>query len=312
MKRIKIFILILFFLFIAFAFLFVGPTFSPDRNVLFYIRFPRIFQAMIVGASLAVSGVIFQGVLKNPLCDPYILGTSAGALAGVVLADIIGISYLSVFFYMIIIVCAFGATLLSYTIASINKYPSNATILLAGIAVSAFLSALVLLFLNINQENLLNIYVFVMGGLYQTDIKLLLVAFLLCVSGIILCIFLSRYLDIFSIGEEKTQHLGIEIKKLKLIFFAIASIITGCAVSISGIIGFVGLIVPHICRLIFGASHRRLLIASGFTGAVFLIVADGLARTIASPSEIPVGIITAFVGAPFFLYLLNKKRKEIQ
>lgn len=303
------FIIALFVLALVFTLaLFIGPTSVNDYDILLHIRLPRVLQAVIAGSALSVAGVMFQGVLKNPLCDPYILGTSAGAMAGVVLAEITGLNQSSFFFYILIVVCALSATLAAYNIARYKKQVSNVDLLLSGIIISTFLSAAILLFLSLHRESALNIIFFMMGGLYETDKKLLLASSMLVFSGIGLSLALSRQLDVFSLGDEKAARLGINSGKYKFVYFTIASLITACAVSISGTIGFVGLVVPHMARIVVGPSHFKLIIASALGGSVFLILADAFARTVISPSEIPVGIITALFGAPFFLWLLVKNR----
>jgi cobalamin transport system permease protein len=292
--------------------LFIGPTSLNGFDILFHIRLPRVLQAVIAGCALSVAGVIFQGVLKNPLCDPYILGTSSGALLGAVLAQLIGLNQSSFFFYILIALCALAATFTAYNLAKHKKQVSNVDLILAGVIISTFLSALVLLFLSLHRESALNIVFFMMGGLYETDKGLLLAAAVLVFLGIVLALALSRQLDIFSLGEEKAIHLGINTEKYKIIYFTIASLITACAVSISGTIGFVGLVVPHMARMIVGPSHFRLILASAIGGSIFLIVADAFARTVIAPGEIPVGVITALVGAPFFLWLLLKNREKVR
>ncbi|MCG2724932.1 MAG: iron ABC transporter permease [Elusimicrobia bacterium] len=311
--KINRFLIALFILALFFGLsLFIGPTSLIGFDILFHIRLPRVMQAVIVGCALSVAGVIFQGVLKNPLCDPYIMGTSSGALIGAVLAQFINLNQNSFFFYILIAVCALTATLIAYNLAKYKKQVSNVDLILAGVIISAFLSALVLLFLSLRRESALNIVFFMMGGLYETDKGLLIVVSVLVFLGIALSLALSRQLDIFSLGEEKAVHLGINTEKYKIIYFTIASLITACAVSISGTIGFVGLVVPHMARMLVGPSHFKLILASAIGGSIFLIVADAFARTIIAPSEIPVGIITALAGAPFFLWLLLRNREKVK
>ncbi|MBI4656334.1 MAG: iron ABC transporter permease [Elusimicrobia bacterium] len=285
-----------------------GPSVTFDRDILLRIRLPRVFEAVIAGSSLSVAGVIFQGVLKNPLSDPYILGTSSGALLGAIICFMSGIGHSNVLFYPVVVFFAFGATVSSYFLARTDKNVSNVNLLLAGVVVSTFLTALVIAYLTLNRENALNIFSFVMGGFYQTDKTVLAVAFVFSMAGIITAGILSRYLDVMSLGDEKAVQLGLDANKIKFIFFGLAALITGCAVSVSGTIGFVGLLVPHVARLIFGPAHLRLLLVSGIGGAVFLILADCIARSVFSPAELPVGIITALSGAPFFLWLLRRSR----
>jgi len=306
----KISVLVFTLLVIVFAAsLFIGPA-ASSRDIVLNLRFPRVFQGVIVGSALACAGVIFQGVLKNPLADPYILGTSSGALLGVVIFQISGLKnpflfYTSVFFFALL------ATLTSYFIARYRGRVGNVDLILSGVIVSAFLGAVILFFLCLSQENALNILFFMMGGLYETDKTVLLIVLILVSGGISLILPLSRYLDIFAVGEEKAGILGINTEKYKFIFLVVASGITSFVVAISGTIGFIGLIVPHLARALIGPKHFSLIILSAMGGGFVLIFADALARSIAPPLDIPVGIITALFGAPFFLYLLVKKRRNI-
>ena len=290
--------------------LFTGSVRSAGPEIIWGLRLPRILAAAVVGAGLGFSGAVFQGLLKNPLSDPYILGTSAGAMAGAVLCSAFGIGRSSPVFYLAVFAGAFLATFLTYSLAKIKKYASVAHLVLAGVAVSTFLTALIMLFMTVHREHSLSLVYFLLGGFFPADNSLLVV------SGVIVAVsvsggaFLWRYLDIFSLGEEKAAYLGADPDKVRLVFFALASLATAAAVALAGTVGFVGLIVPHVLRLLSGPSHRRLLISSALGGALFLILADAVARTAAAPMEIPVGVITALFGAPFFIWLLRHTAEE--
>ena len=290
--------------------LFSGAVGDAGPDIIFGLRLPRILAAAVVGAGLGFSGAVFQGLLKNPLSDPYILGTSAGAMAGAVLCSAFGIGRASPLFYLAVFVGAFAATFFTYSLARIKKYPSVSHLVLAGVAVSTFLTALIMLFITLYREHSLSLVYFLLGGFFPADNYLLAVS--CCLVAVSICggALLWRYLDIFSLGEEKAACLGADPDKIRLAFFALASLATSAAVALAGTVGFVGLIVPHILRLIFGASHRRLLVSSALGGALFLILADTVARTAAAPAEIPVGVVTALFGAPFFIWLLRWMRDE--
>ncbi len=286
--------------------LFTGAVRAAGPEIIWGLRFPRILAAAVVGAGLGFSGAVFQGLLKNPLSDPYILGTSAGAMAGAVLCSAFGVARSSPFFYLIVFAGAFFATFLTYSLSKVKKRPSMAHLVLAGVAVSTFLTALIMLFMTLYREHSLSLIYFLLGGFFPADNSLLAVSGAIIIASVAGGVFLWRYLDIFSLGEEKAAYLGADPDKVRLVFFALASFATAAAVALAGTVGFVGLIVPHVLRIFFGPSHRRLLISSALGGALFLILADAVARAAAAPAEIPVGVITALFGAPFFIWLLRR------
>lgn len=312
----KIGILILLLLVVALICLFLGTVhilpFSKlsqiERTILLEIRFPRILMGIIVGTGLAISGVIFQALLRNPLADPYLLGTSSGAALGITIGIFLGLEGTS----FSLPLAGFGFALLSlglvYNIARTNGRLPLHTLLLSGIIVSAFFSALVMLIMSLAKKQTYEAIFWLMGNLSETNFLLIkVVGGYVLVGGIITWCF-WRDLNIISLGEEQAQHLGIEVKRVRKILFVLASLIVGAVVSVSGMIGFVGLIIPHMVRMIVGPDHRILIPASGLVGATFLLLTDTLARTIASPVEIPVGVITALCGAPFFIWLLIRKK----
>jgi len=285
--------------------LFAGAVRNAGPEIIWGLRFPRILAAAVVGAGLGFSGAVFQGLLKNPLSDPYILGTSAGAMAGAVLCSAFGISRSSPLFYLAVFAGAFCATFFTYSLAKIKKYASVAHLVLSGVAVSTFLTALIMLFMTLYREHSLSLVYFLLGGFFPADNALLAISGAIVAASVACGAVLWRYLDIFSLGEEKAAYLGADPDKVRLIFFALASLATAASVALAGTVGFVGLIVPHVLRLLFGPSHRSLLISSALGGALFLILADTVARVAAAPVEIPVGVITALFGAPFFIWLLR-------
>jgi len=282
--------------------------------IILQIRLPRILLAALVGASLSIAGVAFQGVLRNQLADPYIIGTSSGAALGAGIAIMLGLGNL-MDKVPIIPVIAFISSMLTmiviYQIARIgNKIPTE-TFLLAGVVMGAFLWALVSFLFIIAKENLPKIIFWMMGTFnYQgwTHIILLIPYFLI---GFILLYLFSYKLNILSLGEEHASYLGVKVEASKFFTILFATLVTSAAVSVSGMIGFVGLMIPHIVRNLTGPDHRILYPVSAFAGAIFLIWADNLSRILISPSEIPVGIITALCGAPFFFYLLRTRKSKM-
>ncbi|NLW56735.1 MAG: iron chelate uptake ABC transporter family permease subunit [Firmicutes bacterium] len=292
--------------------IFFGEIDLLNQKILFGLRLPRIILAVLVGAALAVAGVIFQGLFRNPMADPYVLGASSGAAFGATMAAVSG-SNLLVFGLGARPLFAFAGALLTttlvYRLARSGRRYSLTTLLLAGIAVSAFMSALTTLLLFFRQEELGRVLFWTMGGFSYTrwvEVKVILPYL---VFGLLLASRFARELNLLLLGEEKAHQLGLEVEKLQRYLLFTASLLVAAAVSVAGTIGFVGLVVPHIMRLLLGPDHRPLLPLSALAGGIFLLVADTLARMLLAPGELPVGILTSFVGGPFFLYLLRKNRQ---
>lgn len=281
---------------------------ETTKTIIFSLRLPRIVEAGLVGAGLSVVGTFFQGLLRNPLADPYILGVSSGAAFGATLAIVFGLSLWGT--GLTAFITALITIYVVYLIAQSGAKVSMSSMLLAGIALSAFLSAIISLLMLLNHEQMTRIIFWTMGSfsLIFWDKVCFSAPFIL--TGSLILYFFARDLNVLISGEETAEHLGINTEKVKQIILAVGSLITAAAVSTTGIIGFVGLIVPHISRLLVGPDNRILVPFSALTGAVFLICTDTLARTILSPAEIPAGIITATLGGPFFLYLLLKSKKK--
>lgn len=281
-------------------------------DVLLYIRLPRVILAAAVGASLGTAGAVFQGLFRNPMADPYVLGVSYGAALGAILAILTGGSLYFAGFTAVPLFAFVGGTLsitLVYYLARVGKAVPVMTLLLAGIAVSAFLSAMVSLLTYFSGEQIHQVVFWMMGGLGGASWPKVLAMLPYVLIGYSVIYYHARELNILLLGEETARQLGVETERVKKILMAGASLLVAAAVSMSGIIGFVGLIVPHFIRLAAGPDHRFLLPASALLGASILIAADTVARTIISPTELPVGIITAMVGAPVFIYLLKKRKK---
>lgn len=280
-------------------------TFETEmiQKLLFEVRLPRVLGAILVGLGLAAAGCVMQGLFRNPMADPYIIGTSSGGALGAALA----IVFLGgVFMPLFAFIGATVSTVIVYMISLRNGRVTVETLLLCGIAVSLFLGACLSFVMYISGNSLHQIMFWMMGGfwnIYWDDVALGLLLPLACV----VIYFFSRDLNVMALGEEEAVHLGVNTEKTKRVLLLISAFITGIAVSIAGSIGFVGLIVPHIMRILTGPDHRILLPASMIAGAILLMWADTLARTL--PVEIPVGIITAFLGAPFFIYLLRRRTR---
>lgn len=288
------------------------PVSDAGRDIIFNIRLPRVLLAALVGASLAVAGATMQGLFRNPLADPYIIGVSSGAAFGASAAIVLGIT-LGFAGFGAVPLMAFGGGLLTiFVVYQISRQGSTVpvmTLLLAGIAIGAFLSAFVSLMIFFSGDRMHQVVFWMMGGLGGARWSYLSVMVPYVVLGYGCIYYFSRELNAMLLGEDTAHYLGIDAEKLKKIFLVASSLLVSAAVSTSGIIGFVGLVVPHIVRLLAGPDHRFLLPASALCGAILLIGADTLARTIIAPAELPVGIITSLLGAPFFLYLLRKRKK---
>jgi iron complex transport system permease protein len=283
------------------------PPDDPVRLIIFRIRLPRIILAGIVGFALSLGGVVFQAILRNPLADPFVLGVSSGSAFGAVLAIFFGLS-----FSIGVPVLSFaGALFTIYLVMLIGARKlgvESSTILLTGVIINAFFTAIIMFFISVTANDRLHTMLFwLYGDLSQSKYaQLFIIAPFVIVSSVILFSF-SKDLNIITTGDENAAQMGVEVAKIKTAGLVIVSLTMGLVVAFSGLIGFVGLIVPHLARMAFRSDHRLLIPVSGIGGAIFLIAADTIARTIVSPSELPVGVITAFLGAPFFIFLLKKR-----
>ena len=284
---------------------------ESERMIITQIRLPRIFAGILVGVSLAASGAVFQGIFRNPMADPYVLGVSSGAALGAALAIVLRVGF-TFFGIDTVTVMAFigavAATLTVYNIARVGSRTPVVTLLLSGIAVSIFLSAIVSMLQVVAGWDLHKLVFWLMGGFSYAEWKDVWAILPLVCVGIPLAYLFARDLNIMALGEEEAQHLGVDVEKSKKILIVLGSLLTAAAVSISGLIGFVGLIVPHLTRILVGPDHKILMPSSLLTGAIFIVSCDALARVVFVPSEVPVGIITALSGGPFFIYLLRKKK----
>ncbi len=296
--------------------IFTDPTSTLIQEVVLIVRLPRVLAAALVGVALATSGTVLQCLLRNPMADPYIVGVSAGASLGATVAATLGLGF-SVLgaLYAIPIMAFIGAiatVFLVYALAKSNEGMSMLTMLLVGIAITSIFSAIVTLIRLISSDMSLTIVFWLLGSLNLTTWNYIYMSAPFIIAGFILAFYFARDLNTIALGEEQAMHLGVDPETLKKIMLTCVSLMTAAAVSISGIIGFIGLIIPHIMRLIIGSDHRILIPASALGGAIILILCDTLSRVVLSPSELPVGIITALIGGPFFIYLLLRKRSRTQ
>jgi len=291
------------------------PTWSNAlETIILEIRLPRIILAGLVGAALAIAGATYQGLFRNPLADPYLIGVAQGAALGAVIGFLLPTTWHGMGFGIIPLLAFSGAlisTAIVYNLARVGKTIPVTTLILAGVALGALLGSIVSYLIISSGEKIHGIIFWLMGSFSLSQWSEVRVVLPYVVVGIVVILLYARPLNIMQLDEEQAQQLGINVERLKLILLAAATLITAAAVSFVGIIGFVGIIIPHAVRLIWGADHRFLLPLSVLTGAFFLILADLIARTVLSPTEIPVGVITAICGAPFFLYLLRRKKRII-
>ena len=297
------FVLIILLLFFSFLEIYTGPIKNPEWNIILTLRLPRIVLALIIGTNLAISGTALQSVFANPLIDPYISSASAGAAWGIILsrrfgfADLPGavvFSLLSLFF--------------SYQISRKNFRTTPTRLVLAGVTLNTFLNALIVIFFLTYHRDFYQLLFFLFGNLNETDWQLIGLSFLLSIGGFFWLYRLSKHLDIISLGEDKSATLGISPENLKLQIFVVVGLLTAISVSLSGIIGFVGLIIPHLLRMQMGSTNRQIIPAAALGGSILLLVSDWLARNVAAPQELPLGVVTALLGVPYFLYLLRKQQ----
>jgi iron complex transport system permease protein len=289
-----------------------SPLSPTQESILWDIRLPRVVLGALVGAMLAVAGASYQGVFRNPLADPYLLGVAAGAGLGATIAVVYLPNGLG--FQNALPPAAFlGASLavvLAYAIGrSAGRGSGGATLVLAGVTVAAFFTAVQTFVQQQHTDTLQEVYSWILGRLPSSgwnDVEILLPYVAVAVAGILLH---RRLLDVLSVGDEEAATLGVHVGQVRLVVVVCATVGTAAAVAVSGLIGFVGIIVPHAIRLIAGPSYRLLLPLSVLVGAGFLVLADVIARTALSPGELPIGVVTAFFGAPFFAVVLRTSRR---
>jgi len=288
---------------------------EPAEAIITQIRLPRVITALVVGFALATAGVILQGLLRNPMADPYIIGTSGGAALGATLALYLPQQVVWLGFTPVPL-AAFAGSLLAvlavYAIARIGPRTPITTLLLAGFALSSLMAAAMSFLMLVSGETMQRVVLWTMGGVSAGGWRQLKVVTPLIAGGSLLAYVFAGDLNAFLLGEDQAAHLGVHVERRKMALLMIGSLLTGAAVSVSGLVGFVGLVVPHVARLIFGADHRLLLPTSGLLGSIFLVIADLAARLVLAPAEVPVGIVTAVIGSPFFIYLLRRSKRAYE
>ena len=289
---------------------------APDDPVvessLWVVRFPRIVMAIVVGAALATAGAVMQAIFGNPLAEPGVVGVSSGAALGAAIAISLG---LTAFGEYGVAVLAFlgglGATLLVYFVSRANGRTEVVTLLLTGIAVNAFAGAgLAFVLFATSTANREQIVFWQLGSLGGSLWREVLVVAVVAVAGVIVSIVLGRRYDLLALGERNARHLGLDVERLRLVSIVVVALLTGVAVAFVGIIAFVGLVVPHVMRMLLGPRHRGLIVFSALGGAVLMLAADLLARTVVSGAELPIGMLTSLVGGPFFFFLLWRQRRR--
>ena len=279
---------------------------ETEKTILINIRLPRLLLAILVGAGLSVAGVVFQALLRNPLAEPYILGLSSGGTVGAILAISLSLGATSITTPVASFIGSAAVMLIVYTIAHRHGQLDTYTLLLAGVMVGAFFNAVVLLIIAVLNQELRNAFLWLMGNLSSANLESIAVVAPILFIAVTILLFQAKKYNLIATGDETAIQLGIDVTKIRRLSYITASLITGLVVSVSGVIGFVGLIIPHMCRMLFGPDHRLLLPASILLGSSFLIITDILSRTLLAPTEIPVGAVTAAVGAPLFVYLLKR------
>lgn len=294
--------------------LLMGDTDSLEATIIQRIRLPRVLLGMAVGGALSLSGTILQGVYRNPLVEPYTLGISGGAALGVAFAIVFGLEkYLGSWVLPFMgFVGSLLIIMMVYALGQRNSRINTQSMLLVGVMISFIASSTMMLLMSITTtENLQSIFFWTMGSLDSTNATLIRIAAISALVGLVLSYFLVRPLNALRIGEEKARYLGINTDLSVRLLFVLSSLLTGVCVSVVGVIGFVGLIIPHLFRRLVGGDFRILLISSFIGGGIFLLLSDILARTIISPNELPIGVITGLIGGTVFIFMINGTKSKL-
>lgn len=293
---------------VSVAAVFVGSAGGFDPEILLRLRLPRVALGIIVGGSLAVSGAVYQNILKNPLADPYILGSASGAAVGVALAEALGAGYLAplLSFIFSFLAAAFVFAAASGFGRGVFGAPASGRLILIGVAANVFISGAVILFYYVTSRDAHALVMFLFGNLQENNLRLIAFAALAAAPCVWLLVKSASALDTFALGEEKAVTLGVSVSRRRLAAAALVSVLTGVGVSLAGVIGFVGLVAPHVARIFVGPGLKRLIPSAFFVGAAYLVISDAAARSLFAPVEIPVGVVTAIIGAPYFIYILSR------
>jgi len=290
-----------------------GSLFEPARRGILEARLWRVALGAVAGAALSVSGVLLQALLRNPLAEPYVLGLSAGSGLTTALGILLGgLAFSSLLLPAAGFVGGLLSLIVVYRLASTGRVAGPHTLVLAGVVWGSLCGSLLMFMVSQSSvEGLHAVLWWLLGDLQVFDSRLVLMAATLVLPALAATGLLARDLDVLLLGEEMAGHVGLNAERAKIVFLALAALLTAASVCVSGLIGFVGLTAPHAARALVGPNHRRLVPAAALLGAAFLVVADGLGRMLFYPVEIPIGVITSLVGAPFFLLLLRRKQKEM-
>jgi iron complex transport system permease protein len=286
-----------------------GTGTSVEDSIIWQIRFPRVLLALFLGMGLSAAGAGFQGVLRNPLAEPYLLGVSSGCALGAVIAiitgwkNVLGIWSLPFFAFL----SGFISLFIVYRIAAMGKSMQVESIILSGVILNAFLSAVLAMLLILNGDEQSEILFWLMGSLSLKSWPMVWVLIPYVLAGTAALWLLARVMNIFSLGDKQAFHTGVSVTRLRLAVLCISSLTAAACVSVSGIIGFIGLVVPHLARLLTGPDYRKLIPLSALVGGTLVLWSDNLARLVISPEELPLGVITAFLGGPFFIFLMHRK-----
>lgn len=293
----------------------IAPDWDASMEIIIMsIRLPRVILAGLVGAALSIAGAAYQGLFRNPMADPYLMGVAQGAALGAVIGFLLPFHGTGLGFGIIPFLAFIGAVtsvVIVYLLARVGRTLPVTTLILAGVALGSLWGSLVSYLVISSGDKIQGIITWLMGSFSLSQWSEVRVVFPYVLIGVIVILLYGRSLNVMQLDEEQAQQLGIDVEKVKIVVLAAATLITAAAVSFVGIVGFVGIVIPHIVRLIWGPDHRLLLPLSVLVGAIFMVVTDLLARTLLAPTEIPVGIITAFCGVPFFLYLLRRKKQAV-
>jgi iron complex transport system permease protein len=289
--------------------IFTGLEKGAAAEIVLGIRFPRILMAALVGTMLSIAGTVSQAVFRNPLADPYIIGISAGAAAGAAAAFLLGLPDL--YFGVAAFAAALGTAFLIFRLSAFRGAADTAGLLIIGVAISAFLSAFTSLGMYFAGQDSYRVMLWTMGYLGSATWKRVIIISVPLILASAYFLYRRHDIDALLLSDEEAHSLGVDVGALKRRLLMMVSFITAFSVAFAGMIGFVGLIVPHIVRLCIGNNHGRLLPLAGISGGVFLLFADTLARSVLGPVEIPIGIVTAFFGAPFFLFLAVQSRRPL-
>ncbi len=290
-------------------------TLTPlESTIIWQLRAPRMVLGLLAGAMLAVAGGTYQGVFRNPLADPYLLGVAAGAGLGatVAIVDIGSGTSTPTWTPLLAFAGALGAVAVTWVVGGRGLRATPSTLILAGVAVASLLTSAQTYLQQSSTDSITRVYVWLLGSLGTASWRSVLLVLPYVAVCTVVCVAAGRALDVMSVGEDESRSLGLPVRRVRLLVVAASSLGTAAIVSAVGLIGFVGIIVPHVVRLLVGTSYRRILPISVLAGAAFLVLADTVARTIVAPSELPLGVVTALVGAPVFVLILSVRRPAVR